>query len=109
MLILLYTDPLELKITKLLIVTTGESRRGYLSHLLWRCVSMGRDGAEISRPRSSGSWRFHAVHWQTPHPQKQRLRDNDLERRGCLVDPEKLRFLALSAIYADSTIRKPEL
>ena len=27
MLILLYTDPLELKITKLLIVTTGESRR----------------------------------------------------------------------------------
>ncbi|HEX2122483.1 MAG TPA: hypothetical protein VHL59_12645, partial [Thermoanaerobaculia bacterium] len=36
MLILLYTDPLELKITKLLIVTTGESRRGYLSHLLWK-------------------------------------------------------------------------
>jgi adenosine deaminase len=36
MLILLYTDPLELKITKLLIVTTGESRRGHLSHLLWQ-------------------------------------------------------------------------
>jgi len=36
MLILLYTDPLELKITKLLIVTTGETRRGYLSHLLWQ-------------------------------------------------------------------------
>jgi adenosine deaminase len=35
MLILLYTDPLELKITKLLIVTTGETRRGHLSHLLW--------------------------------------------------------------------------
>ncbi|HYH08879.1 MAG TPA: hypothetical protein VEK11_17635 [Thermoanaerobaculia bacterium] len=35
MLILLYTDPLELKITKLLIVTTGETRRAYLSHLLW--------------------------------------------------------------------------
>jgi adenosine deaminase len=35
MLILLYTDPLELKITKLLIVTTGESRRSYISHLLW--------------------------------------------------------------------------
>ena len=34
MLILLYTDPLELKITKLLIVTTGETRRPYLSHLL---------------------------------------------------------------------------
>jgi adenosine deaminase len=36
MLILLYTDPMELKITKLLIVTTGESRRDYLSHLLWQ-------------------------------------------------------------------------
>ncbi|HEX7707864.1 MAG TPA: hypothetical protein VF701_15505 [Thermoanaerobaculia bacterium] len=35
MLILLYTDPLELKITKLLIVTTNESRRPYISHLLW--------------------------------------------------------------------------
>ena len=34
MLILLYTDPLELKITKLLIVTTGETRRAYISHLL---------------------------------------------------------------------------
>jgi hypothetical protein len=36
MLILLFTDPLELKITKLLIVTTGESRRDYLSHMLWQ-------------------------------------------------------------------------
>jgi adenosine deaminase len=36
MLILLLTDPLELKITKLLIVTTGESRRPHLSHLLWQ-------------------------------------------------------------------------
>jgi hypothetical protein len=36
MLILLYTDPLELKITKLLIVTTGETRRSHLSHLLWQ-------------------------------------------------------------------------
>ena len=36
MLILLYTDPLELKITKLLIVTTGETRRQHLSHLLWQ-------------------------------------------------------------------------
>jgi len=36
MLILLYTDPMELKITKLLIVTTGESRRSHLSHLLWQ-------------------------------------------------------------------------
>ena len=36
MLILLLTDPLELKITKLLIVTTGETRRDHLSHLLWQ-------------------------------------------------------------------------
>ena len=36
MLILLYTDPLELKIMKLLIVTTGESRRSFISHLLWQ-------------------------------------------------------------------------
>jgi adenosine deaminase len=35
MMILLYTDSRELKITKLLIVTTGESRRPHLSHLLW--------------------------------------------------------------------------
>ncbi len=35
MLILLYTDSLELKITKLLIVTTGETRRPYISNLLW--------------------------------------------------------------------------
>jgi adenosine deaminase len=43
MLILLYTDPLELKITKLLIVTTGESRRSYISHLLW---TMRKSGVE---------------------------------------------------------------
>ena len=36
MMILLYTDPLELKIMKLLMVTTGETRRPYLSHLLWQ-------------------------------------------------------------------------
>jgi adenosine deaminase len=35
MLILLYTDSVNLKITKLLMVTTGESRRPYISHLLW--------------------------------------------------------------------------
>lgn len=35
MLILLFTDADNLKITKLLMVTTGESRRPYLSHLLW--------------------------------------------------------------------------
>jgi len=44
MLILLYTDPLELKITKLLMVTTGESRRPYLSHLLWQM----RKGIEMT-------------------------------------------------------------
>jgi adenosine deaminase len=36
MLILLYTDPEDLKITKLLMVTTGENRRPYISHLLWK-------------------------------------------------------------------------
>lgn len=36
MLILLYTDPNHLKITKLLMVCTGETRRPYISHLLWR-------------------------------------------------------------------------
>ncbi|MGZ3772862.1 MAG: hypothetical protein ACXVCY_05070 [Pseudobdellovibrionaceae bacterium] len=36
MLILLYTDAVNLKITKLLMVTTGENRRPYISHLLWK-------------------------------------------------------------------------
>lgn len=36
MLILLYTDAENLKITKLLMVTTGETRRPYISHLLWK-------------------------------------------------------------------------
>jgi len=36
MLILLYTDPSDLKITKLLMVTTKENRRPYISHLLWK-------------------------------------------------------------------------
>jgi adenosine deaminase len=36
MLILLYTDAENLKITKLLRVTTGETRRPYVSHLLWK-------------------------------------------------------------------------
>ena len=35
MLILLLTDPMNLKITKLLMVTTGETRRPYISQLLW--------------------------------------------------------------------------
>lgn len=36
MLILLFTDADNLKITKLLRVTTGENRRPYISHLLWK-------------------------------------------------------------------------
>lgn len=36
MLILLLTDPEDLKITKLLMVVTGEKRRPYISHLLWK-------------------------------------------------------------------------
>lgn len=36
LLILLYTDPEDLKITKLIMVATGESRRPYISHHLWK-------------------------------------------------------------------------
>lgn len=36
MLILLLTDPSNLKITKLLMVTTGETRRAFISQLLWK-------------------------------------------------------------------------
>lgn len=36
MIIILLTDAHNLKITKLLMVTTGENRRPYLSHLLWK-------------------------------------------------------------------------
>jgi hypothetical protein len=35
LIILLLTDPYGLKITKLLMVATGETRRPYISHLLW--------------------------------------------------------------------------
>jgi hypothetical protein len=35
MLILLFTDPEGLKITKLLMVATGEHRRPYMSSVLW--------------------------------------------------------------------------
>jgi adenosine deaminase len=35
MLILLFTDPVDLKITKLLMVCSGEKRRPYISQLLW--------------------------------------------------------------------------
>jgi adenosine deaminase len=36
MLILLFTDPNNLKITKLLMVVTGETRRPFISQLLWK-------------------------------------------------------------------------
>ncbi|HEY8270547.1 MAG TPA: hypothetical protein VIG33_06630, partial [Pseudobdellovibrionaceae bacterium] len=36
LLILLYADPSDLKITKLLMVATKENRRPYISHLLWK-------------------------------------------------------------------------
>ncbi len=39
MLILLFTDPAGLKIMKLLMVSTGETRRPYLSNLLWQMCS----------------------------------------------------------------------
>lgn len=46
MLILLFTDPVHLKITKLLMVCTGEKRRPYLSQLLWsmRKKALGQNG-----------------------------------------------------------------
>ncbi|MGE3610026.1 MAG: hypothetical protein AB7I27_10605 [Bacteriovoracaceae bacterium] len=39
LLILLFTDPENLKITKLLMVATGETRRPFLSQLLWKMRS----------------------------------------------------------------------
>jgi hypothetical protein len=36
LLILLFTDPEDLKITKLIMVATGELRRPYISHHLWK-------------------------------------------------------------------------
>ncbi len=43
MLILLYSDPEDLKITKLLMVTTKETRRAYISHLLWEMRKSAQD------------------------------------------------------------------
>jgi hypothetical protein len=42
LMILMITDPHNLKITKLLMVATGESRRPYLSHLLWQMRKLYR-------------------------------------------------------------------
>ncbi|MFT5794008.1 MAG: hypothetical protein ACI9OF_002060, partial [Saprospiraceae bacterium] len=35
LLLILFSDPQNLKITKLLMVATRETRRPYISHLLW--------------------------------------------------------------------------
>lgn len=43
MLLILFSDPQGLKITKLLMVATGEHRRPYLSHLLWQMRKNFRD------------------------------------------------------------------
>lgn len=48
MLILLLTDPTNLKITKLLMVTTGETRRPYISQLLWTMRKDVNHNAELS-------------------------------------------------------------
>jgi hypothetical protein len=55
LLILLYSNPNSLKITKLLMVATKETRRPYLSHLLWemRKTIRGADGA-LQPPRAQG-------------------------------------------------------
>ncbi len=52
LLILLYSNPTSLKITKLLMVATKETRRPYISHLLWemRKTIRGQEGALHQRP-----------------------------------------------------------
>ena len=47
MVILLYTDSNNLKITKLLMVTTGETRRPYISHLLWKMRKKMKHAAQL--------------------------------------------------------------
>lgn len=49
MLIILYTDPDNLKITKLIMVTTGETRRPYISHLLWQMRKKILYGASVKK------------------------------------------------------------
>jgi adenosine deaminase len=50
MLILLYSDPENLKITKLLMITTGEARRAYISKLLWEMRRFFTEGEESESP-----------------------------------------------------------
>lgn len=47
LLILLYSNPLSLKITKLLMVATKETRRPYISHLLWEMRKTIRDEKSV--------------------------------------------------------------
>jgi len=47
MLILLLTDPTNLKITKLLMVTTGETRRPFISQLLWKMRKDVNNNAQL--------------------------------------------------------------
>lgn len=47
MLILLYSDPENLKITKLLMITTGEKRRPYISKLLWEMRKLFNSEADL--------------------------------------------------------------
>ncbi len=46
-LILLFTDPVNLKITKLLLVCTGETRRPYISQKLWEMRKQTPEGQEV--------------------------------------------------------------
>jgi hypothetical protein len=52
LLILLYSNPNSLKITKLLMVATKENRRPYISHLLWemRKTTRGASAGPQERP-----------------------------------------------------------
>ncbi|MBC7428761.1 MAG: hypothetical protein H7336_09140 [Bacteriovorax sp.] len=51
LLILLYSNPNSLKITKLLMVATKETRRPYLSHLLWEMRKTIRGSVEEQTPQ----------------------------------------------------------
>ena len=55
MLILLYTDYVNLKITKLLMVCTGEKRRPYISHLMWQMRNQYKERQHRESDSSSPS------------------------------------------------------
>lgn len=52
LLILLYSNPDSLKITKLLMVATKETRRPYISHLLWEMRKVNHEADGSTSPRS---------------------------------------------------------